>query len=108
MTGAIVGVAFLDRCMFAPASNISSKYLLGELVGDPILLNKLNLGVLILNLFNIDPNHHFHLFHPPKYFLVVSLTFVYWFPGRSYCTPMSEFFSASPTVKFPLCSGWIC
>ena len=42
ITGAIVGVYSLDRCMFAPESAITSLCLLGELGGVPIFLIKLS------------------------------------------------------------------
>ena len=47
ITGSVVCVVWLDRCKFAPEYAIASVYLLGELVGVPILLIKLILGVLI-------------------------------------------------------------
>ena len=48
MTGAIVYVGFLARCMFAPESEIYIICLLGELDGVLILLIKISLGVIIL------------------------------------------------------------
>ena len=48
MTGAIVYVGFLARCMFAPESEIYIICLLGELDGVLILLITISLGVLIL------------------------------------------------------------
>ena len=62
MTGAIIGVACLDRCMGVTGSEIASLYLLGEVGGVPILFIKLILGLLILILFIISPNHHSHPF----------------------------------------------
>ena len=52
MDGDIFGVPCFYRCIFAPESAISSVYLPGELVGIPILFNKLIFGLLILIFFN--------------------------------------------------------
>ena len=70
ITGSIVGMAWLARCIFAPESEIASVYLLVELGGIPTLLIKLILGVLILILFIIAPNRNSHPFSmPPSLFL---------------------------------------
>ena len=58
MTGSIVLVAFLVRCIFAPESLIGSVFLLGEFGGVPIQFIKLILGLLISTLFIIAPNRH--------------------------------------------------
>ena len=70
MTGAIMGVACLDRCMGVTESDIASLYLLGELGGVPILFIKLILVLLILILFVVAPNRHHRPFSlPPIIFL---------------------------------------
>ena len=68
MAEVIVVVDCLDRCIFAPRSEISIKYLLVESGGVPILLIKIILGLLILILFIIAPNRHLRPFFPPLSF----------------------------------------
>ena len=70
ITGTIVVVSCLDRCMLTPESAIDIVCLLGELGGFPILLIKLSLEVLTLILFIISPNRHSqHFLFSPSRFL---------------------------------------
>ena len=70
ITGAIVGVACLARCIFAPESAIASMLILFGLGGVSIKLIKLILGLLISILLTIASNRHLHTFSlPPILFL---------------------------------------
>ena len=74
MTCSIVGVSCLDRYIFMPESEIASVCLLEELVGVPILLIKLSLGLITLFLFIFAPKHHLYPFSlPPSIFLWYAL-----------------------------------
>ena len=65
VTGVIVLVYCLDRCIFAPESAISSVFLLREFGGVPIQYIKLILGLLISILFIVAPNRHLNPFSLP-------------------------------------------
>ena len=65
ITGAILVVACFPSCIFAPESAIASMLLLGGLFGVTIKSIKLILGLIILILFIISPNSHFHPFSLP-------------------------------------------
>ena len=58
MTGVIVVVDFLDRCIFMPESAIASVFLLGEFGWVLIQFIKLILGLLISILFISSPNRN--------------------------------------------------
>ena len=70
ITGAIVVVAYFDRCTFAPEYEIDIILLLGELDGVSIQFIKLILGLRISILLISAPNRHLHPFSiPPSLFL---------------------------------------
>ena len=70
ITGAILGVACLARCIFAPEYAIASMLLLIWLGGLLIQFIELILGLLILILLTIAPNCHSRPFSlPPIIFL---------------------------------------
>ena len=70
ITGAIVGVACLASCIFAPESEIAIILALVVVGGVTIWLLKLILGLLILILSFIAPKRYSHLFSlPPVIFL---------------------------------------
>ena len=60
MTGAIILVACLPRCIFAPEPTIASLFLLVEFGGFLIQFIKIIIGFLISILFVIAPNRHSH------------------------------------------------
>ena len=97
ITGAIVGVACPARCIFLPESAIDSMLVLVGLGGVLIWFIKLILGLIVLILLSIAPNHHSHLFSlPPILFynmlsLDVPLYLLSRFCSREWnCSPKSS------------------
>ena len=76
IAGEVFGVASFSRWMFSTEFAIESVYFLGELVGVPILLIKLILGVILLILFIICYSRYSHPFSLTSSFSVIGIIFV--------------------------------